>query len=354
MVQTVGLGLGLSEKFSRAPVSGWLEGLGKEQPLGAGELCQQVLILRFRLRHRWIGQRCVLSVLERLAGDPQKKGITLWKLKKYLWSMNSEILKDVSALRPGSVGSTTVASLKELDVFLRGRSVEWTSLASFGRELSCLRDPDFGRYFLEVGRLMSLGESIRDGFGQEEAVARPQFCKFCWRFRMTTGGYCSVHSPSGAPRHGEGRAADNYYSGRRLFESFNDWQERLERSDRRLRLRPSWRCAVREGHVMEWIRLWRPHVYERFVRAALPREGVAAIVDLLDLVPDESAGEKRLRTEFHLMLSNDLSAVYKMLHRAEAWVLAMSARQAGWGGARKGSGRRPTLKQPLEQLVTSP
>lgn len=354
MVQTVGLGLGLSEKFSRAPVSGWQEGLGREQPLGGRELFQQVLILRFRLRHRWIGLHCVLFVLEQLAGDVQKEGITLWKLKKYLRSMNSEILKDVSELRPGRVASTTVASLKALDVFLCDRSVEWDSLARYGRELSCLRAPFFGRYFLEVGRLMSLGASIRAGFGQGDAVARPQFCTFCWRFKMTTGAYCSIHSPSGPSLHEKGRAADNYYSGRRILESFSDWQERLGRSDRRLRLRPSWRLAVREGDVVEWVRLWRPNVYERFVRAACPRGDLAAIVDLLDLIPDESAGEKTLRTDFHLMLINDLSAVYKMLHRAEAWILAVSARKAGWGGARKGSGRRPTLKQPLEQPVTSP
>ena len=94
--------------------------------------------------------------------------------------------------------------------------------------------------------------------------------------------------------------------------------------------------------------MWRPRVYAQLVKAAYKIDDVGDLINFLDLVPKESAGEQSLRIDFHQLLQTDLSAVFTMMCKAEAWMGAASERQKGWGGARKGAGRSAVKKVPVQ------
>ncbi|MDT4851859.1 hypothetical protein FQZ97_860650 [compost metagenome] len=181
---------------------------------------------------------------------------------------------------------------------------------------------------------MVMGQALNVEFGRAPEPARPAFCALCWRFKMVTSKYCSLHSPRSL-QHAEDLSSDGYWFARRLLPLFAVWQQRLVRDDRKLKLRSEWRHAVATGLVGQWVRLRRPRVFELISRVEGSVGNLRALVDALDQVGSESVGERLLRAEFHILLKDDLSVVFSMMSRAEAWLGAQSERRGRWGGARK-------------------
>lgn len=347
MALLVDLNLTLSERFSRAPISGWLASSGGQRYSTSVEPSLDILVYRFCAYRKWVRVPDVLSMVKLLASRSVDGVITPAIFKKCLREVHSSVFKDVAELSLRLGGLTMQEPMERLDAFLGGSSLKWASIVKFGVELSQCRDFYAGDYFVAVGRLMQLGRSVNVAFGRVDGSPRPLFCKLCWRFKMTTSKFCSIHSPSSHLPQEDGVPLDDHWSGRRLLPLFGERQKRLEREDRIYRLRPEWRAAVGEGQVMRWVRLRRPCVYAWLVKAGCGAVDIDGVIKLLDLVPGESEGEKALRMDFHLLLKDDLSAIFTMMCRAEAWMQAESERKGNWGGARKGAGRKSVKNVPI-------
>lgn len=324
----------------RGAESGWLEAFSRERPSEAISRNFEALTLRFRLKHKWVGVGAVLQMIELLARHGTAKTITPGVFKACLRRVHLRVQKNILCNPGALVIPYALERTKRLDEFLRGNSLEWASIAKFGTELRCDRKTYWDCYFDGVGRLMMLGRSINGEFGRTPGPPRPQFCSLCWRLKMTSAKYCSMHSPSKVLNTEGSGFSDDYWSARRLLPLFSDRLQILERDDRKQKLRSEWRTAVKYGVAFQWVRLRRPHVYAMLNKKTDSVHCVGEIVDLLDQALTESCGEKKRRSDVHVLFKADLAAVFTMMCRAEAWVQAGHQRQEHWGGARKGAGKR--------------
>lgn len=334
-------------EFQSNLVAKWLERPSSQPPSTAEDFSPQDCVLLYRLRHRGRMSLFEQAIVELLAPHVLQGAITPILLKKCLRTVHAHFLADVLLLREDKAVLFDIERMKRLDVFLRGRTLSWETIGKTGAQLRCRGGvwPDADDYFEFIGGLMLNGPYLKLELGLGSGPPRPQFCDFCWRFKMTSSKYCSLHSPSNAPQHQVQPPSDAYRFSRRLQPTFVSWQKRLQRDDRKLKLRSEWGRAVDENTTCEWLSLRRPRVYEWLLRTAGVVGGVSEIIDSLNRVDGESTQEMILRGNFHQRLRRDGAAVFTMISRAEAWMCAASERSSKWGGPRKGAGRKPACPQ---------
>ncbi|AYF88818.1 hypothetical protein D6Z43_17325 [Pseudomonas sp. DY-1] len=118
-------------------------------------------------------------------------------------------------------------------------------------------------------------------------------------------------------------------------------------------MRSQWREAIEIVRVAPWLERYRPHVWQ-FVIERVGRPGGAFMLPTLIRALDDHSleiGEMReQRADFHRDLVDDLTAVFDLLLRAEAWLGAAAERRDNWGGGRAGAGRPAKAAASFRQL----
>jgi hypothetical protein len=320
--------------------------------------------LKWALHARgWWRVPSLLPAVAELEHVGRERAVTPRAFKRVLLAAHSQLKSRDTAALERLVGKAYVDGLQNVTMFLTSRALGWQTISDFGafELIAKYRRSGTGPYdyFVSLGQLMVLAREINLILGWSRPATRPRYCELCWRVSMTSKRCCPVHSATTTADHpADSRsvelqpvlAHDSYwYAHRPAFRlAFQAELERLTKEDRRRRSRTAWREAVKSRRQWLWIANHRPEVFVLASDLLDLDSGAVSLADLvqrLDFVSQERAAERRLRLEFHALMTQDPVAVFDQLLRAEAWLRVANERSSNWGGARVNAGR-PAIKRP--------
>lgn len=290
-----------------------------------------------RLRYDWAKLSPAQEVIDRIVREPRIKSIAPFVIKSSIRFVISKLLSKWGG-QPELY--LAVKQLHEIDKFCSSGASSWKALAEYGRKVvGGWSDPSI--HLERFGYILMYAKTISVELGAAAGPSKPDFCPLCWRFKMTSNKYCSLHSPR---RGAAGASGSAYRAAQRQLPLFNKILRKLVRADKRYCLRSGWRIAVEKGRVLAWVSTYRPFVYE-YIRSRVSaldetdEDELDALIRVLEFVPGESTGERELRARFNKILKVDLAAIFLMILRSESWIVAAEQQKSAWGGARSGAGR---------------